>query len=65
MSQSSPFSSYKIVRTSAYKISNKPLFRNSYNVHYMPSFKKSLRLERMNVYIWFFQVILGVAITLT
>ncbi len=65
MSQSSQFSSYKISRVPAYKVSNRPMFRNSYNVHYMPSFKKSLRLERMNVYIWFFQVILSVAITLT
>jgi hypothetical protein len=58
-------SSYKISRIPAYKISNKPLFKNSYHVHYMPSFKKSLRLERMNVYLWFAQVILSVAITLT
>jgi hypothetical protein len=65
MSQSSTFSTYKISRAPVYKISNKPMFRNSYRVHYMPSFKKSLRLERMNVYIWFFQVILSVAITLT
>ena len=58
-------SQYKIVRAPAYKISNKPLFRNSYNIHYMPNFKKSLRLERMNVYLWFVQVVLSVAITLT
>ncbi len=64
MSQSSS-SPYKIVRVPAYKVSNKPMFRNSYNVHYMPSFKKSLRLDRMNVYIWFAQVVLSVAITLT
>lgn len=65
MSPSSQFSSYKITRAPAYKVSNKPMFRNSYNVHYMPSFKKSLRLDRMNVYIWFVQVVLSVAITLT
>lgn len=65
MSQSSQFSTYKITRTPGYKVSNKPMFRNSYNVHYMPSFKKSLRLDRMNVYIWFVQVVLSVAITLT
>ena len=65
MRQSSAFSSHKIVRIPAYTVSNKPMFRNSYNVHYMPSFKKSLRLDRMNVYIWFVQVVLSVAITLT
>jgi hypothetical protein len=65
MRQSSAFSSYKIVRIPAYTVSNKPMFRNSYHVHYMPSFKKSLRLDRINVYIWFVQVVLSVAITLT
>ncbi len=57
-------SQLSIKASSPFKISRTPSFRIS-NVHYMPSFKRAFRLEHRNVYIWFVQVVLSIAVTLT